>query len=232
MRGEHSICLSFLFLVQGSSPHARGTLERSPHAVLGWGIIPACAGNTLWKRRVAAVTRDHPRMRGEHRGAKTNPAQAQGSSPHARGTPIRSECALSRPGIIPACAGNTRCRLAALIYQRDHPRMRGEHTVNRHALMLHAGSSPHARGTRTGLHLASRHAGIIPACAGNTDLIDMATHKSWDHPRMRGEHSQCSKDLTGAPGSSPHARGTHISVSLYIGDVGIIPACAGNTGYL
>ena len=47
MRGEHEIGDDMDELLQGSSPHARGTptgraSEHQPH-----GIIPACAGNTV-----------------------------------------------------------------------------------------------------------------------------------------------------------------------------------------
>ena len=30
--------------------------------------------------------------------------------------------------------------------------------------------------------------GITPACAGNTDVIEVDTGENEDHPRMRGEH--------------------------------------------
>ena len=92
----------------GSSPHARGALPRTWHQ--------------------ASASRDHPRMRGEHR----------------RLPAIRH----LRPGIIPACAGSTfgaawretvvtgssphargarRHRAHRRRRGRDHPRMRGEH---------------------------------------------------------------------------------------------------------
>ena len=175
------------------------------------GIIPACAGNTntlIW------------------------PAMAHvGSSPHARGTPVRPSfatngardhprmrgehaehdfVAVGNLGIIPACAGNTDVPFAKDLREVDHPRMRGEHP-----------SRPCRAGPTSG---------IIPACAGNTPPIvthlwasagssphargtlqrlPQAAHRPWDHPRMRGEH--------------------HVADSCAVLDKGIIPACAGNT---
>ena len=91
------------------------------------------------------------------------------------------------------------------------------------------GSSPHARGTPEE-HVRKQHAeGIIPACAGNTihDHTPNASH--WDHPRMRGEHSSCCSYSSRWCGSSPHARGTLCDRIRHEQDLGIIPACAGNT---
>ena len=66
MRGEHWEKSSRVALTSGSSPHARGTLVAQRAAALALGIIPACAGNTAESSPTGIVTRDHPRMRGEH----------------------------------------------------------------------------------------------------------------------------------------------------------------------
>ena len=61
----------------------------------------------------------------------------------------------------------------------------------------------------------------------------MQTLNGWnyigDHPRMRGEHTHAEGGDGYAPGSSPHARGTHRIVLQDASGGGIIPACAGNT---
>ena len=56
------------------------------------------------------------------------------------------------------------------------------------ALSRRAGSSPHARGARVPELLAAAQVGIIPACAGSTNLASEDGQGAWDHPRMRGEH--------------------------------------------
>ncbi|KFI48488.1 hypothetical protein BBOU_0617 [Bifidobacterium boum] len=66
MRGEHRPVLRSHRRVTGSSPHARGTLQSCSLQCSSMGIIPACAGNTLRSVGSRVLSRDHPRMRGEH----------------------------------------------------------------------------------------------------------------------------------------------------------------------
>ena len=46
---------------------------------------------------------------------------------------------------------------------------------------------------------------------------------------MRGEHQVYQFDSCAQAGSSPHARGTHTIFHHVVSEIGIIPACAGNT---
>ena len=73
--------------------------------------------------------------------------------------------------------------------------------------------------------------GIIPACAGNTLDNRFGRGRTWDHPRMRGEHLTFDHWQARVMGSSPHARGTLFGGVVVVVLVGIIPACAGNTLY-
>ena len=97
---------------------------------------------------------------------------------------------------------------------RDHPRMRGEHIKYTLDGATSQGSSPHARGTRGRSCCRYVCAGIIPACAGNTDVPVVGTWVGGDHPRMRGEHSSLFPPTCAEQGSSPHARGTPFSERL------------------
>ena len=168
MRGEHWNDLNATGYSWGSSPHARGTPSIFPNIKPRIGIIPACAGNTLRTDRLKCPSRDHPRMRGEHRLSHFSLSQMGGSSPHARGTPVHAQPDDLGEGIIPACAGNTASPTRRRSSRRDHPRMRGEHCMTMSERYEVSGSSPHARGTL--LHAYDRRVddGIIPACAGNT----------------------------------------------------------------
>ena len=129
MRGEHGISQANTPARTGSSPHARGTHRPTYTLDPNHGIIPACAGNTVraLTRPTAAWDhprmrgehlciiffvlwlRDHPRMRGEHRKRGVTKSTGSGSSPHARGTHVDIRDEGLGNGIIPACAGNTRC---------------------------------------------------------------------------------------------------------------------------
>ena len=109
MRGERIDLYIITQGPNGSSPHARGTLEETTINPLITRFIPACAGNALMESTPVGYCSVHPRMRGER--WRQDPAdQAQrGSSPHARGT-LRG---LFNPAhdrrFIPACAGNASC---------------------------------------------------------------------------------------------------------------------------
>ena len=149
MRGEHSSALPRYPPIEGSSPHARGTLPGGVRLHVPPGIIPACAGNTPSPTRVVPACWDHPRMRGEHKGLQEHQATYEGSSPHARGTRFVTASAALDKGIIPACAGNTPASPTWQVGNRDHPRMRGEHLHNAGTSIINGGSSPHARGTQS-----------------------------------------------------------------------------------
>ena len=66
--------------------------------------------------------------------------------------------------------------------------MRGEHPISPPVRIPDLGSSPHARGTLKATVTYNHNIGIIPACAGNTNIVRGSLLAVWDHPRMRGEH--------------------------------------------
>ena len=189
MRGEHSPTRASRSAWWGSSPHARGAPVPQALAARPLGIIPACAGSTSSMCRAGARRRDHPRMRGEHSGAKRSPRRYSGSSPHARGALSLLPCFARRSRIIPACAGSTGSRRCFRHRKEDHPRMRGEHDHGRHRARLPPGSSPHARGAPVNVMRWIGERRIIPACAGSTGPARGRQDAQEDHPRMRGEHA-------------------------------------------
>ena len=65
-RGEHVDKIHWITTGQGSSPLARGALEDRVEHVLEGGLIPARAGSTRTQSEIAALSRAHPRSRGEH----------------------------------------------------------------------------------------------------------------------------------------------------------------------
>ena len=89
-RGEHTRMITLATVKTGSSPHSRGTLL--PFAIIYsfFGIIPALAGNTYHCQAWTQGCWDHPRTRGEHLALHYHQARQRGSSPHSRGTPLRS----------------------------------------------------------------------------------------------------------------------------------------------
>ena len=110
-----------------------------------------------------------------------------------------------------------------------HPRSRGEHVPQTLEHYASSGSSPLARGTRGGLVPCLPAAGLIPARAGNTRRPRPMSAGGGAHPRSRGEHPVDVRGDKCHVGSSPLARGTLHGGGVGSGEVGLIPARAGNT---
>ena len=129
MRGERRLGRDITRSGVGSSPHARGTrMARRPGSAR-CRFIPACAGNARSASRPEPSSTVHPRMRGERSSSLFCSIPSRGSSPHARGTPMKgpSQCVIWR--FIPACAGNATHACEVDFMQAVHPRMRGERAV-------------------------------------------------------------------------------------------------------
>ncbi len=148
VRGEHHWSMIARDTGTGSSPRARGTHIPAILLQTVMRFIPACAGNTSGTNRRRTTTAVHPRVRGEHCDGTPGVALVWGSSPRARGTPIRDRRRLHERRFIPACAGNTPRRRRSMSAGAVHPRVRGEHELVAIAIADTDGSSPRARGTR------------------------------------------------------------------------------------
>ena len=126
-RGEHTVSVEPPSQTGGSSPLARGTrLIVFP----GYGVgrlIPARAGNTVYRAAYHIPYSAHPRSRGEHETSNTTVSKRSGSSPLARGTPVNLAKNHRRERLIPARAGNTGFPIITETCNAAHPRSRGEH---------------------------------------------------------------------------------------------------------
>ena len=170
-------------------------------------------------------------MCGEHATNDRFASRIPGSSPRVRGT-LCFLCALfALAGIIPACAGNTNVTSMSTSALRDHPRVCGEHDSDAFAPNVRHGSSPRVRGTPGTRYPLRHHAGIIPACAGNTVGGRVHVTCAGDHPRVCGEHTSMTPSRASRMGSSPRVRGTRDKLVRFVPELGIIPACAGNTSF-
>ena len=95
--------------------------------------------------------------------------------------------------------------------------------------LLGLGSSPLARGLHGRRRFPASSGGIIPARAGFTRSSTRRRSRSRDHPRSRGVYPAFFTWAVTVPGSSPLARGLHLSSDKSWSKVGIIPARAGFT---
>ena len=152
-----------------------------------------------------------------------------GSSPHTRGAQRMPGSGFALAGIIPAYAGSTPAPTPSAAGAGDHPRIRGEHPYDEHCVSYRGGSSPHTRGAHPLPRPARLGRGIIPAYAGSTHTMNIASPIGGDHPRIRGEHAdQVAKTRFGR-GSSPHTRGAPARPGVPASPGRIIPAYAGST---
>ena len=132
-------------------------------------------------------------------------------------------------GIIPARAGFTTYWQMKETYIRDHPRSRGVYKPRSPCLDALKGSSPLARGLRSGTAAPSRRGRIIPARAGFTLHVVGRGVADWDHPRSRGVYHFDTASKSADEGSSPLARGLRRRAATTRATWRIIPARAGFT---
>ena len=213
----------------GSSPRVRGKPLTSRSAVLKIGLIPACAGKTLWRRGLREARAAHPRVCGENPFASGAPSTKPGSSPRVRGKQGDLVLALQVAGLIPACAGKTHREATSTSRETAHPRVCGENVLIPFQTLLTPGSSPRVRGKhRLGRNLTLRRR-LIPACAGKTMVHAMMGRPVPAHPRVCGENLGGGAIKAENEGSSPRVRGKQKRPRAGAGLWGLIPACAGKT---
>ena len=214
----------------GSSPLARGLLDHAPTGTVRARIIPARAGFTGRRGRMAQARPDHPRSRGVYEPADPASHPREGSSPLARGLlPARPGDGLPALGSSPLARGLRRQRPCSCRPGRDHPRSRGVYHQTRNWNAFHVGSSPLARGLPRVLGQHPGHDGIIPARAGFTSPPIRPAILARDHPRSRGVYGDRPGCRPQPAGSSPLARGLQGAPALCWAGTGIIPARAGFT---
>ena len=213
----------------GSSPLARGLPRDGMSPMIARRIIPARAGFTRHRRSHPEFPQDHPRSRGVYWASEGRPSRKPGSSPLARGLQGMSLHLRGDQGIIPARAGFTRHDLRGAWDDADHPRSRGVYSASPATTPATSGSSPLARGLRSGLAPVLALPRIIPARAGFTLPRRLPGRRGPDHPRSRGVYGRLAYGDLSLGGSSPLARGLQGLTVARVDDAGIIPARAGFT---
>ena len=187
-RGEYRTPWIGILPEFGSSPLSRGI--RSVPLPVGriYRIIPALAGNTWCLAGMIGRCWDHPRSRGEYPKLNWMEMLVMGSSPLSRGILSPQSLPQNISRIIPALAGNTLVVWVDRLGCGDHPRSRGEYFLCAPRRGPNRGSSPLSRGIPIQLGPRGRPVRIIPALAGNTELVRLRRQLGQDHPRSRGEY--------------------------------------------
>ena len=172
---------------------------------------------------------DHPRACGANSGLTYLVPSVAGSSPRVRGKRILGSLLRVGCRIIPARAGQTRCRRPVCSRCPDHPRACGANWHTRAVADGLYGSSPRVRGKHVVEADGDSAIGIIPARAGQT----RPPHTDWlsrpDHPRACGANYLTALIVFIAIGSSPRVRGKPRGLAAGQRGGRIIPARAGQT---
>ena len=85
------------------------------------------------------------------------------------------------------------------------------------------------RGTAIRRELALLHHRFIPACAGNSSALLLASARNTVHPRVCGEQKNDLYQTIPIIGSSPRVRGTDVVGLTCQLPRRFVPACAGNS---
>ena len=170
----------------GSSPRVRGKPGFELDSEVAVRIIPARAGQTRPWRNGRGRTPDHPRACGANTWMSMSACAPFGSSPRVRGKPGPLGLLPVAGRIIPARAGQTRCRSGNILYPPDHPRACGANLASRRFHNGLSGSSPRVRGKLGRFRWSGFLRRIIPARAGQTWCGPRASGRWPDHPRACG----------------------------------------------
>ena len=198
-------------------------------ASTGMRVIPAWAGNTALITDGVVDNPGHPRVGGEHINVTDGGRALDGSSPRGRGTLGQPDQLGGHVRVIPAWAGNTKSLLFRHHSSPGHPRVGGEHSVERAKAPSSDGSSPRGRGTHADRQRDVPQGRVIPAWAGNTVDVVALERADAGHPRVGGEHPTSSNASARRSGSSPRGRGTPRPRMRRRTSRRVIPAWAGNT---
>lgn len=128
LRGEYVAYALQRDIPWGSSPLARGILNRCVCKSYISRIIPACAGNTKSDKYCQNLYWDHPRLCGEYLLSPSIWCVMLGSSSLVRGIRGRNGTKGLLDRIIPACVGNTKTNCTNITITKDHPRLCGEYS--------------------------------------------------------------------------------------------------------
>ena len=212
---------------QGRSPRARGSRERVLARQEHPGAIPACAGEPARITLTLKPCWGDPRVRGGAMASARGGDVLPGRSPRARGSPGRGRLRGARHGAIPACAGEPRGRTALSACIGGDPRVRGGAQSHVVSSSKAGGRSPRARGSRLWARASLCRGRAIPACAGEPPASVTAASATTGDPRVRGGAVVPKRALLFRLGRSPRARGSQLGPVEVEGELGAIPACAG-----
>ncbi len=126
VRGEQEDKDILVYVINGSSPRARGAVHTPTRPHAGVRFIPACAGSSNDANGAKAPDTVHPRVRGEQKRQQPPSLLSVGSSPRARGAGLWRWGSSQPVRFIPTGAGSGWRSRQSSWPRTVHPRVRGE----------------------------------------------------------------------------------------------------------
>ena len=195
---------------EGSSPRVRSRRRVAIVVRSVWGIISACAEQTMRHGSHAPARWDHLRVCGADNGAWRAVMLAGGSSPRVRSR-HRSKCGhRRRVWIISACAEQTSRAISSSCPVREHLRVCGADLFAFELMEKFLGSSPRVRSRQVPNQSEGADHGIISACAEQTSITSVSRPASWDHLRVCGADPADAGLMVDLEGSSPRVRSRRV----------------------
>ena len=211
----------------GLSPRVRGNLLGQRPCAPAPGSIPACAGEPVRCLAFRSQCRVYPRVCGGTVVLKVALWSGEGLSPRVRGNHAHAKGVVTVKGSIPACAGEPDCGRLGQVGDGVYPRVCGGTEVWEGDSYGTCGLSPRVRGNLLRPLRLRRHAGSIPACAGEPGIRGIRGRWFWVYPRVCGGTDAMAVTLTLEQGLSPRVRGNQAAKYCGRWARGSIPACAG-----
>ena len=191
----------------GLSPRVRGNQRRREEDGVGFGSIPASAGEPTDRSPPPRRIRVYPRECGGTCADQDDGRLDQGLSPRVRGNRRRGRASPVDQGSIPASAGEPQGDGLWRRRSRVYPRECGG-TVSRIGRKRRApGLSPRVRGNLALRRRARRRAGSIPASAGEPKPGDRRGQRQGVYPRECGGTALVGVWGGNWSGLSPRVRG-------------------------
>ncbi|OSM00323.1 hypothetical protein MAIT1_00816 [Magnetofaba australis IT-1] len=217
-------------VVSGRSTRGRGKLGGRAVLPTGGGSIPAWAGETGPFEVAGDAPAVDPRVGGGNCSMFGEREQIKGRSPRGRGKRSPRAPRRSRPGSIPAWAGETLVTLLKKLQGEVDPRVGGGNSTALAVVPDDDGRSPRGRGKHNLGGAGGLAQRSIPAWAGETAQDRLDRGDVGVDPRVGGGNYVSLGGAVRCLGRSPRGRGKLIDY-LRRGDLSrSIPAWAGETG--
>ncbi len=216
-------------LCPGRSPRGRGRQPLGNPAAYEPGSIPAWAGETRAPSHQPTGRPVDPRVGGGDSKEAAGRSIGRGRSPRGRGRPVNRWAPCSCGGSIPAWAGETSSASRTAARWRVDPRVGGGDTSSQWIISAVSGRSPRGRGRPQAQARRFHPLRSIPAWAGETAATRPAAAARAVDPRVGGGDPLPIAGAIPRLGRSPRGRGRRVDGPVRVGNIGSIPAWAGET---